>query len=179
MSPESIREDFEPVIPVSNLEPTLHHTACWPRVLSLTAGLVGLSLAQGIAGWSSDPSDGGVKLVTAGAVIVSVIVIGLTVSRILTLAESRWRSVFRSGRILACAAFLSAVTAMLIGSLFALLDPFHNVVASGHISAADIADAGWLFAAVICWVGAITALLGAWDASREERHWADSLPIGR
>lgn len=178
MSTESIREGFEPVIPDSTAEATLRRTACWPRALLLTAGLVGLLLAQGIAGWARDPSDGAVKLVTAAVVIVALGAIGLTISRILTLVECRWRQVFRSSRILACAAVLSVVTALLIGALFVVLDPFRDVVASGHISAGDIADAGWVIAVIVCWVGAVTALLGAWDAHREERDWTDSLQIG-
>lgn len=176
---ESIREEFEPVTPASTFAPILHRTPCWPRVLVLIAGLAGLWLAQGIAGWSRDPADGGRKLVTASLVIVSLVVTGLTISSILKLAECRWRKVFRSSSILACGAFLSAITAVLVGALFAALDPFRDVVARGHISAGDIADAGWLFATVIYGVGAITALLSAWDAHREERRWTDSVRIGR
>lgn len=173
-----IREGVAPDGPLAAVRPTLRRTPCWPMVVLLTASIGGLVLAHGIArGWN-DPSDDSTRLATAAVAATSLTVLGVAISRIMKLAESRWRQVFRGRRLLACAALLSVVTAALAGSLFVVLDPFHDVAAHGHITATDIADAGWLFAIVICWVGALGALLSAWDAYGEERNWGRSLGIG-
>lgn len=178
MSIGSVSEDVEPTGSPTTVDPDARSAACWPRVAILGASLVGLWLAQGIATWSNDPSAPAAKLATSAVVIMSLAVMGLAISRLVTLTQSRWRHVFSSRHVLACASFLTGITAALAVS-FMLLDPFHELVASGHITATDIADAGWMFAVIVCGVGAGTAFLTAWDASREERRWGDSLGIGR
>lgn len=179
MASDAVRGDVGPIRSALTGGPDVRRVSCWPRVVMLGAALVGLWLAQWVATSSDDPFDSGVKLATSAVVVVSLVLMGVSVPRLVTLTKSRWRNVFPGRHVLRCAIALAVITAALAVSFFVLLAPFQNLVARGHIAATDIADAGWVFAVIVCGVGAGSALVTAWDTSHEERHWGDWMGISR
>lgn len=148
----------------------------WLHLALLACGIGGLVLAHRVASWQRDGSGIDTVAGTSAVAIVSLGVVARSVFVIVSTASSDAHRVFRSRHLFTCAVLLlvpaSATTAALV-----LGAPLEQLLSHGRITGGDIADVATGFAAVICAVGALTALVGSWDARHAERHWHHSLHL--
>jgi hypothetical protein len=144
----------------------------------LIGALSGIWIAQGIVMWSDDPSGRGVVLWVTSVMVASLVALGLAIRGLLTSFQSPLRYVFSGRRMLAFGSFMLIIAALLAGSI-ARRNLFHQLLTNGHISASDVADAGFVMALMTCATGGCVALLLAWDAVRDERAWYTSLGVHR
>jgi hypothetical protein len=145
----------------------------WRRIGVLVAALSGLWIAQGVVIWSDDASAGGVVLGVTSLMVASLVAIGLAIQSLLASFQSPLRHVFSGRRVLKFGSFLLIVAALLAGSIVRR-NPFHQLLTNGHISAADVADGGFVIAVMVSATGACVALLSAREALRDERAWYSS-----
>lgn len=146
----------------------------WLQLVLLSTGIAGLWLSHRSATWYGDSSTRNAVLQTSAIVLVSLAVVARTTQVIVTSAHSDAYRVFRARHLLTCGAVLLGTAILLTGSLI-LREPLGRLLSRGRVTGGDIADVATGAAAVVCGVGAVVALVGAWDAAREERHWYRSL----
>lgn len=144
-------------------------TYFWLQASLLTAGVAGIWISHHIGTWY-DASAPGVTVTVLAVVACSVAAIGRATKVIVDSAFSDSYRVFRSRHLLACSVLLF-VGATAVAIPLITQEPFDELFAHGAITSAEIADLGSVCAIVICTIGAVVAATGAWDVSREERHW--------
>lgn len=148
----------------------------WPHVLLLGAAVAGLWTAGGLAIWVGEPSHGMIKLVTAVAMAAVLVGFVVAIRRLMAAPWSRLHYVFRGRHILRLGGCLAALTAGL-AAFVARRGLFGHLFASGRLDARDIADAGFMFALIVCAIGAGFALVEARETITAERNWSRSLGI--
>jgi len=146
------------------------------RQLSLlTAGVCGLWLAHQVPRLLDGPGRNAM-ISTAAIVTVALAAVGRGTQRSVATAFSDLHRVFRSRHLVTCTAVL-AVAAVFAVLPVATTRPFGQLFSHGRITGEELADVGSLAGVVVCAVAAITAAVGAWDASHDERHWHRSLGL--
>ena len=156
-----------------NPDPLRKHSF-WLQLALLGTGMAGLFLSQRSTTWYDDGSTRSALLQTVALVLASLALIARSTYVIVTSALSDAYRVFRARHLLACAVVLLAAAVVLTGSLI-MRGPLGELLARGRITGSDIADVATGAAAIICGVGALSALVGSWDAAHEERDWHRSL----
>ena len=151
------------------------------RWASLTFAVViaGLALTRANAGWSSAPFSERVELWTMSVVVLlSLAALGTAIWKMMESAQSDLRHVFCSRYVFAFGLLFLVASGALAASMM-VGDPFHELSSRGQITTDAISATGCVLGIVACSVGAVVALLNAWEAYRDERHWGESLGIGR
>jgi len=148
----------------------------WLQLVLLGAGIGILWLSQRTATWHADGSTRSAVLLASALILMSLAAVARSTYIMVTSALSDGYRVFRSRHLLALAAVLLATAVVVTGSLV-LGDPFGGFFAHGHITSGAVAGVGSGAIALICGVGALVALFGAFEALREEKHWYRSLHL--
>jgi len=148
----------------------------WLQLTLLAAGIGVLWLSQRSATWHADASTRRAVLQTSAVVLVSLAAVARSTYVMVTSALSDAYRVFRSRHLLAVALVLLGTAIVVTGSLV-MGDPFAEFFAHGHITSGAVAGVGSGAIALVCGVGALVALVGAWEAVREEKHWYRSLHL--
>jgi hypothetical protein len=161
--------------PTSELSPTRYF---WLRLVLLGAGFGVLVLTHRVTERLDDSVATGAPAVIGGlgAVALALALVARSTQVIVTSAFSDAYRVFRARHLAFCAALLLGIGALTAAAMV-VHDPFDRLFAHGRITAEDIVDAGIVIAALVSWVGAGTALSGAWDASHAERNWHRTLHL--
>lgn len=145
---------------VSNLRwpTTVRRQRAWPGLLAMTVGFAAAATAQAVAAWSEAPGDRGVMIATAAAVALSLLGTAAGADTLLLAVSSR--RLFFSPVLLG-----SAVLLILAAVVHALMIPafgsFDAVMASGRVTAGEVAGIGAIGDVLGCLAFAAVASLKA------------------
>lgn len=142
----------------------------WRQLLLLALGLASIWLAHEMSTWASDPRATGVRLWTTTVVVFGLVQVGRAVSRFVTSVSSRQARVFAWRHLATCGTCMLAVVVALVSTLL-LREPLGSLFSHGTLTGEDIADIGFVIAAGLCLVGAITAFIAAAAEFRAEHVW--------
>ena len=157
---------------ITSLEPRAER---WRQLLLLVLGLASIWLAHEISTWASDPGAASVRLWTTAVVMFGLVQVGRGVWRFVTSVSSRQVRVFAWRHLATCGTCMLAVVVALIAMLLAS-GPLGSLFSHGRITGTDIADVGFVFAAGLCLLGAITAFIAAAAEFRAEHNWHHPQP---
>lgn len=155
------------VFDIASIEPRSER---WHQLAQLAVGVGAIWLGHETASWASDPAKPSVRLWTLAVVVFGVIQVGRAMSRFFLSVSSRQARIFRCRHLAACGVCLLVVVVALTSSLLAR-GPLLGVLSHGSITGTDIADVGFVLAAGLCLVGAITAFIAAFEHFRSQRAW--------
>jgi len=158
--------------------PIRHRRIDWPHVLLLGAAIAGLWTVSGLVIQSGDPSAGAVKLFAGLAMTAVLVSLGIAINKLMAAPWSRLHYVFRGRHVLRLGVCLVVLTCGL-SVLVAQRDLYSHLAASGRVDARDIADTGFMFALIVCAVGAGVVLINARETLEAERNWHRSLGISK
>lgn len=145
-------------------------TERWRQLWLLALGLASIWLGHEISTWADDPSEAGVRLWTTVVVLFGLVQIGRAVSQFVNSVSSRQARVFAWRHLAACGTTMLTVVVALV-SMLLIRGPLGSLLSHGTLTGKDIADIGFVIAAGLCLVGAITAFIAAAVEFREEHNW--------
>lgn len=145
-------------------------TERWRQLRLLVLGLASVWLGHEASTWASDPSAASVRLWATAVVLFGLVQVGRAVSQFVNSVSSRQSRVFAWRHLATCGTGLLVVVVALTSTLL-IRGPLGTLLSHGTLTGEDIADIGFVIAAGLCLVGAITAFIAAVVEFREEHNW--------
>lgn len=137
---------------------TVRRQRAWPGLLAMTVGFAAAAAAQTVAAWSEAPGDRGVMLAATVAVAVSLLATAAGADTLLLAVSSR--RLFFSPVLLGTAVLL-VLAAVLHALMIPAFGSFDEVMASGRITAGEVAGIGAIGDVLGCLTFAAVASLKA------------------